>query len=302
MSEITLAVSAKAAVELFNTLQSTFTFSKSDSANFGPFSASYSLAVHLQNGSFTLNNGGTVEVQHMQVVWDTLKAQVCFNLPGFCIGGFCIIPNPFGGCIVSLPKFCIGGPICIGPDLSGLVSDVVDFQSGILPLYYVDPQRAPGITDLAAEFAGHSNQWKIFLNPTNVAVDPVDIPATIENLIENLIKNAIENAFSFIPSWAFDLLFDLLGPLLDLFSSLLGIVGPINDWLENLLFNQFGILTALETAIADYFASQHPIWQFEDPYPILPASNGLIPVKIPVRSLAVTIDASEMVVSADIGP
>jgi hypothetical protein len=301
MSEINLAVSGKAATELFNTLQSTFTFSKSDSGNFGPFSASYSVALHLQNGSFTLNNDGTVEVQHMQIVWDTLTAQVCFNLPGFCIGGFCIIPTPFG-CALHFPKFCIGGPICIGPDLSGLVSDVVDFKCGVVPRYFIDPQRAPGITDLAAEFAGHSNQWQIFLDPTNVALDPVDIPATIDNLIENLIKNAIENAFSFIPSWAFDLLFDLLGPLLDLFTSLLGIVGPINDWLENLLFNQFGLLSAVETAIADYFANKYPIWQFEDPYPILPASNGLIPVKIPVRSLAVTIDASEMIVSADVGP
>src|SRR5579872_675610 len=185
MSHITLAASANAFTQLFNALRDNFTFSKSDSANFGPFSASYSVALHLENGNIQLNDDNTVEVKDVDIVFDTLKVQVCFNLPGFCVGGFCIIPDPWNGCLVSFPGFCIGGPICAPLDLSGLVSEISDIQAGLTPRYFVDPARLPGWSDLDAEFNGHPNKWRIFIDPVWVHVDPIDIPASIGNLLEN---------------------------------------------------------------------------------------------------------------------
>jgi hypothetical protein len=301
MSDITIAASANAFTELFNTIRDGFTFSKSDSGSFGPFSASYSVAMHLEGGSIQLNNDDTVEIKHLQIVWDTLKVQVCFNLPGFCIGGWCIIPDPWNGCLVGVPKICIGGPICVPLDLSGLVSEVNDLKANLNPVYYVDPARLPGQSDLDAEFAGHPNKWRIFLNPVFVHVDPIDIPATIANVIENIVKQAIENMFPILPGFIVDALLAAIGPILDLVKSLLGIVGEINDWLTDLLMNTFDLLGIIETAIADYFASKTPIYEFEDPYPILDAAPGLIPVKIPIRNLASHVDAQEMIVTADVG-
>jgi hypothetical protein len=302
MSHVTIAASSNAFVQLFNALRDNFTFSKSDSGNFGPFSASYSIAFHLENGSIALHDDNTVEVKHVKVVWDSLTLNVCFNVPGFCIPSFCIVPDPWNGCLVGFPGFCVGGPICAPLNLSGLVSDVSELSARLKPVYYVDPARLPGWSDLDAEFNGHPNKWKIFVDPVFVHVDPIDVPATVANVLENLVKDAINNMIpGWVPGWAKDLIWALIGPVLDLVKGILGIVGSIEDWLSDLLNSVFDLLGILETAIADYFASKYPIFAFEDPYPILAASAGLIPVKIPIRNLTATVNSKEMVVLADVG-
>lgn len=301
MSDLILAVSAKAATQLFNQVRNTFTFSKSGSGSWGPFSASYSIALHLSGGTFTLNNNNTVEIQNLEIVWDTLSAQVCFNLPQVCVGGWCIVPTPWG-CAVRLPKLCTPGSLCIGPDLIGIVdSKVEEIDAGVVTKYFVSPQRTPGQSDLDAEFAGYSNQWQIYLNPTYVLVDPIDFGPTIDNIIEQALNDALASALSFLPSWAVDLIMDILGPVLQLIADAIGIVGDIGEWFQSLFNNLFGIPALIETAIAQYFANEYPIWSFEDPYPILPSSGGLIPVKIPIRNLQLTIDSAEMVAQANIG-
>src|SRR5262245_46020903 len=120
MSHITVAASAKAFKQLFAVAEAGLTLTKSDSADFGPFSASYSVKLHLTGGTIQLNDDNTIEVQNIDIVFDTLDFKLCLDLPGFCIGGFCIVPDPWNGCLVSFPGFCIGGPICIDLDLSGL--------------------------------------------------------------------------------------------------------------------------------------------------------------------------------------
>jgi hypothetical protein len=302
MSDVTIAASANAFEQLFNTLRDNFTFSKSDSANFGPFSASYSIALHLEGGTLTLNDDNTIEVQDVDVVWDTLKVEVCFDLPGWCVPSFCIVPDPWNGCLVGFPGFCLGGPVCAPLDLSGLVSEISDIKASLAPTYYVDPARLSGWSDLDAEFNGHPNKWRIFIDPEWVHVDPIDIPASVADLLENAVKDAIDNAIpSWVPDVVKDILWALIGPILDLITSVLGIVGDITEWLSNLLGTLFDLLGAIETAVADYFASQYPIYEFEDPYPVLPAEPGLIPVKIPIRNLTATVDSHEMVVLADVG-
>src|SRR5215208_666815 len=124
MSHITIAASEKAFEQLFKAVRDNFTVAKSDSGSFGPFSASYSIKLHLDGGSIQLNNDGTIEVANVDVVFDILTVQVCFELPGFSIPSFCIIPDPWNGCLVGFPGFSIGGPICIPLNLSGLVSEI----------------------------------------------------------------------------------------------------------------------------------------------------------------------------------
>jgi hypothetical protein len=302
MNDITLAASANAFKQLFNVLVDNFTFSKSDSGSFGPFSASYSVALHLEDGTLTLNDDGTIQVQDLDIVWDTLALQVCFNLSIPCFGGWCIVPDPWNGCLVSLPEICINIPLCIPLDLSGLVSEITDIKASLLAKYFIDPGRLAGWTDLDAEFNGKPNKWQIFIDPAWVNINPIDIPDSIENIFENAVKDAINSLLpSWLPDWAKDLIWDIIGPILDLITGLLGIVGSLADFIENLLDNSFNLLADLETAVADYFASQYPIYEFEDPYPVLPASGGLIPVKIPIRNLTSTVNSKEMIVLADVG-
>jgi len=302
MNHITIAASEKAFEQLFKAVRDNFIVSKSDSRNFGPFSASYSIKLHLAGGNIQLNNDGTIEIKTVDVVFDILKVKVCFDLPGFCIPSFCIIPDPWNGCLVGFPGFCIGGPICIPLDLSGLVSEINDIKAHLNPKYFIDPGRLPTWSDLDAEFAGKPNKWQIYIDPDWVSVDPIDIPASIGNIVENILKNAINNLFpSWLPGWAKDLIWAFLGPLLDMLKSVLGFLDNFEDFLQDLLGNTFDILGFIETAVADYFASQYPIYQFEDPYPVLPQSGTLIPVKIPLRNLTATVNTNEMIVLADVG-
>lgn len=301
MSHITLAASEKAFGKLFDTVVNNFSWSKSDSKDFGPFSASYSLKLHLKDGSLSLHDDNTFEVQNLDIVFDTLKAQICFELPGICVGGWCIIPDPWNGCLVSLPKVCIGGPICAPIDLSGLVSEISDVKASLVPKYYVDPARTPSESDLDAEYANHPNKWQIFINPAWVHVDIIDIPDTAANVLEQAVKNAIDNMLWFLPDWAKDLIWALIGPVVDLIISVLGIIGEISDWISDLLGKQFDIIGLIETAVSQYFASQYPIYELEDPFPILPKTGILIPVKIPIRNLAAKINSKEMIVQAEVG-
>jgi hypothetical protein len=302
MSHVTIAASSNAFTQLFHAVRDNFHFSKSDTGAFGPFSASYAIAVHLENGNLALNDDNTIEATHVKVVWDTLKVEVCFDLPGFSIPSFCIVPDPWNGCLVGFPGLSIGGPICAPLDLSGLVSEVSDLKARLVPVYYVDPARLPAWSDLDAEINGHPNKWRIFIDPVLVHVDPINVPATVANILENIVKNAIDNMFpSWVPGWAKDLIWALIGPILDLVKLILGIVGSIEEWLSDLLNNLFDLLGIIETAIADYFAAQYPIYEFEDPYPIMDWSGGLIPVKIPIRNLTAIVNSKEMVVLADVG-
>jgi hypothetical protein len=199
MSHMTVAASAKAFEQMFALVVNNFKVSKANSGNWGPLSWSYDIQIHLQGGSIQLNNNDTVEVQDLDIVFDKLKFQVCFNLPGFCVGGQCIIPDPFGGCLVSLPHICIGGPLCLPLDLSGLTSEIENVTASLVPKYWVDPMRPPGISDLTAEFMNKSNEWRIYLDPQLVDVLPINVAATIGNIIENAFKQAIEDAFSWVP-------------------------------------------------------------------------------------------------------
>lgn len=302
MSHVTIAASEEAFAQLFNVLRDNFTFSKSDSGSFGPFSASYSLALHLEGGSVQLNNDGTIQINTTDIVFDTLSVQVCFNLPGFCIPSFCIVPDPWNGCLVGFPGFCIGGPICLPLDLSGLVTEINEIRARLKAKYLVDPGRLPAWSDLDAEFNGKPNKWQIYIDPDWVSIDPIDIPASIGNIVENLLEDAIEAAFpSWLPGWAKDLIWAFFGPLLGMLQGILGFLDTFEDFLQDLLGDTFDILGFIETAIADYLANQYPIYQFEDPYPLLPQSGILIPVKIPLRNLAATVNTDEMIVTADVG-
>jgi hypothetical protein len=300
MSDLTVATSASTFAELFTLVRDGFAFAAADSDNFGPFSASYSVALHLENGSVQLNDDGTVEITALDIVWDTLKVEVCFNFPGFTIPGFCVIPDPWNGCLVGIPDIHIGGPICIPLDLSGLVSEISTVRAHLETRYFVDPARPPGLTDLQAEVAGTPNKWQVFIAPDFVSVDPIDIPASIGNLFENLIEEAIEDL---LPDWIPDLvknvLMALLQPVVEIVKAVLDVFDSVEDFLQDLIGEKFDLLGQIETVIAQYFASQYPI-EFEDPYPIL-EDGPLIPVKIPLRDLKVDVNSKEMIITGDIG-
>ncbi len=301
MNHFTIASSEAAFRQLFKLLRDNFSFSDSGGDNFGPFSASYEIAFHLEKGTIKLNNDGTIEVEALDIVWDTLRVEVCFDLPGIHIPGFCIIPDPWNGCLVGVPSINIGGPICIPLDMSGLVSEISEIRARLNAIYFIDPGRLTSWSDLEAEINGKPNMWQIFIDPEFVSVDPIDVPHTIGNIFENLVEDAIRDMLpGGLFGWVVDLVFELLGPIIDLITSALDIVDTIEDFIQDLLGDLFGFLTLIETVVADHFAKKYPILKFEDPYPIL-TDGSLIPVKIPLRDLKVNVNTNEMIITGDVG-
>ena len=304
MSHFTVAASERAFRELFSVLRDSFTFSSSDSADFGPFSASYSVALHLEGGTVDLRNNNTVSISELDIKWDTLTAGIGFDIPEICVGGWCIIPNPFDGCLVRLPRVCLFSAdpdVSISLDLSGIVTSEVSLTAAPVVNYRVDPARLPGMSDLDAEDADIPNLWQVFIDPVTVDIDVFDIADIVGDLLEDAVDAVIDGLLGPLPGWAKDLIRAILGPVIDLIRAILDLPDDIGEWLSDLLGVSLGLFNIIVNAVADYFAAQNPIVQFEDPYPILPASGGLIPVKIPVRNLTVQVDDDEMTLGADVG-
>lgn len=303
MSQIVAATSEKAFRELFSELRDNFTFSNSESASFGPFSASYSIAMHLENGNVDLQNGNKIAIKELDIKWDTLEAGVGFDIPEICIGGWCIIPSPWG-CALRFPEICIfssNPDIDITLDLSGIITSEISASASPVVKYRIDPARPPSMSNLDAEDAGIPNKWQLFIDPQTVDIDVFDIADIIGDLLENAVRTVIEDILFFLPGFVIDIIWAILGPVIDLIRSILDITDDIAEWFSELLGVSLGLFNAILTFVADYFAKQCPLFEFEDPFPILPYSSGLIPVKIPIKDVVVQVDDKEMTLEANVG-
>lgn len=303
MSQIVAATSEKAFRELFSELRDNFTFSNSESASFGPFSASYSIAMHLENGNVDLQNGNKIAIKELDIKWDTLEAGVGFDIPEICIGGWCIIPSPWG-CALRFPEICIfssNPDIDITLDLSGIITSEISASASPVVKYRIDPARPPSMSNLDAEDAGIPNKWQLFIDPQTVDIDVFDIADIIGDLLENAVRTVIEDILFFLPGFVIDIIWAILGPVIDLIRSILDITDDIAEWFSELLGVSLGLFNAILTFVADYFAKQYPLFEFEDPFPILPYSSGLIPVKIPIKDVVVQVDDKEMTLEANVG-
>jgi hypothetical protein len=306
VSHLVVAASEEAVKELFQVVRDTLKLERSDSGTFGPLTASYDVALHLEDGSIELNDDNSISIAELDIKWDRLKLCVGVDIPGFCIGGFCIIPIPFDGCLVRAPEICLfeGNPdfeLCL--DLSGVITSEVSVRARPVVRYRVDPNRTPAMTDLDAQDASVPNKWQLFLDPVTVDVDIIDIADTVGDLIEQAIDNFIDGVLGPLPGWAKDLVRAILGPLDDLIRELLDIGDDIDEWLTNLLGVSLGLLDTIINAVTDYLANQQPLFEFEDPLEILEADPAppLTPVKIPIRDVAAAINSAELVVEANVG-
>jgi len=216
------------------------------------------VALHLDDGTIQLNDDNTVEVKDVDIVFDTLKVQVCFDLPGFSIPSFCLVPDPWNGCLVVFPGSASGA------DLRSTGSERLVRRSPTSKRIL-----RPSIMSIRLAIrVGRTWMPSSTAIPTNGAFSLTRFGArgshrhsgTVGNLLENAVKDAVNNLFpSWLPGWAKDLVWAFLGPILDLIKGLLGIVGEINDFISNLLGNLFDLLGLIETAVADYFANQYPL-------------------------------------------
>ncbi len=306
MADFTVAASEETFEELFARVRDNTAASTSGSADLGPFSVSWAAGFRLEGGDVDLQADGTVRISELDVVYDPLSLTLGIDIPRICVGGFCIIPNPFGGCLVRAPRICIFSAdpdISLPLDIGGLVTSEISGAFRVRTRYFVDPGRLPSMTDLDAEDAGVPNLWQFLLDPVWLDIDLIDISDTVGNILDAAIDNAVDGLLGWLPGWARDLIKAILGPIVDLVRAILDIADDIDEWLSNLLGVSIGLFDFVLTVVADYFANRNPIFEFEDPYPVLDYTGPvpLIPVKIPMRNVGVAVNDDEMILSADVG-
>lgn len=68
------------------------------------------------------------------------------------------------------------------------------------------------------------------------------------------------------------------------------------------MIGQIGIFSALLNALYDYIALLIPAaFELADPFTVMEQEGGLIPVKIPIEFIGVSVDSHEMVIQGDVG-
>ncbi|HEX2764244.1 MAG TPA: hypothetical protein VHM92_10455 [Allosphingosinicella sp.] len=310
MPDLQLAVSEEVANRLFEQLRDKFAVSHSDSADLGPFSVGYSVGIKLQHGKIDFQNNNTVLIKELDIVYDPLKLTFGIDIPTVTVGGFCIIPKPWPwhGCLLKAPKitFFSGDPdIEVGLDLGGIIATEVSASCGAKLKHFNDPANA-GMTPWMASAVNHSNKWRVFLEPGYIDIDLIDIADTVGNLIDKLVDAAVDQLLGFLPGWAKDLVKAILGSFTDLIRTILDIPDDIQEWLSNLLGVSLGLFDFAVQMVLEFFADKFPIFEFDDPYPVLPASQGpggssLVPVLVPVLAPGIVVNDDEMVISASVG-
>jgi hypothetical protein len=299
--DLTAAISEKAFKEIYDALLKGFKFSIADSGSWGIFTASYEVQAHLEGGTIDLHPSGSIRVSELDIKWDKLRLVIGIDIPTITIGGFCIIPNPFGGCLVSAPSidlFSASPDISIPIDLSGLLTSEVTFSAIPKSFYGVG--------------SGVPNRWQIAMVPTlPIDLDIIDIADTVGDLFGNLISDAILDLLDALglPDWAIDFIDTILGGIEGIIRDVLDIPDDIGEFLLDLIGN-LGIFQDLIDAISEWIAIT--LFELEDPLEILPANPvptadnpvaPLIPVKIPIEFLGIRVNSggNELIVEGDVG-
>lgn len=304
MAHFTLAVSERTFQRSFDLLKRNLTFAQADQTSFGIFVAGYDVRAHLEGGTIDLRADNTISVKELDIRWDRLRFMLGINIPEICVGGGCInMPWPIPD--ICLPRVCVfsGNPdVSISPDLAALVAQEVSFTGSVVARYFDASLPVPSpdpCAPIRLEPLPSHNQWHIHIDPQTIDVDLFDFPDIVGNLIENTLSNAIR---AIIPGgFVRDIILAIIGGIADFIRFLLDIPDEIDEWLSDLFNVSFGLLDFIGTLILDFFSSCNPIYRIDDPFELLPARDGLIPVRIPLRDLSVRVNDVEMVAEVNIG-
>jgi len=312
MSDLTFAVSEDSVEDIFGLMRDQFDVADSKSEDFGAFSAGYDVAAELRRGSVDLRSPNEARVEELDIHWRRLSASFGVDIPRLCVGEGCVIPNPFGGCILRVPEICLfeaDPDLEFELDLDGLLTSEVTFTADLLVDYLDD--RSPGVSYLRAqeleanrgEDDPHEiDRWGVFIDPEEVDVDIIDIADTVGDLLESALNSAIDTIFAGFDQWVRDAIRSIFGRVIDFVRDLLDIPDDIGEWLSDTLGRSLGLFNVIAEAVADFLLAE-PLIEVEDPYPVLEAepSEPLIPVKVPIEEFGVDVDDDELVVSGSIG-
>lgn len=297
------AVSAATFKKIFTAIVKGFRFSKSGTDRYGPFSINYDVVAYLEGGSLEMQDDGTIVVRELDVRWNKFKLGIGIDIPEISIGGgeVCLMPPypscnvPVVGCrdCVALPSYCFFGDspdITVPIDLSESITSKATFKARIETFYGV--------------CSGMPNRWQIIAVPTLPSdLYIIEIADTVGDLFKNRVKYAIDNLLSSskAPSWAVSLIYKTSGGIDNITRNILNIPEDIGKWFIDIIYRT-GLTKSLLNDLNDYLTSRIPTaFEIEDPLQILKDDGTMIPVKIPIDFIEVSVNSHEIVIKGDIG-
>jgi hypothetical protein len=307
MADLQLAISEAVVRKLFVTARDNFAFSHSDSLDLGPFTVSYSAGVKLKNGDIDFQSNNTVLLKELDIVYDPLSVTFGLDIPRVCVGGFCIIPTPFG-CALRAPRICFfedDPDISATIDLSGIITTEISGTCGI-DLRFV-PEAGAGTPDPWTALANDvTNEWRLHLVPGWLDIDLIDIADSAGNLIDQLIDALVDRVLAPLPGWARGIVKAILHGVTSIIRTILDIGDDIGEWLSNLFNVSLDLFSFVVDEVASYFADKFALFAFPDPFPMLPAESSaigppLVPVLINIVNPSITISDTELVLETSLG-
>ena len=313
MSDVTVAVASALVQSVFRDVIDNFSAEFPGNSGSGNVRLSYDVKFHFRDDAtgtptIELRDDGTIYLHNLKILWDKLELTIDIDIPTRTIGGFCILPNPLGGCLVSAPSITLFGAnpdISIPIALDGFVNSEASIDAGVTTMLWVNPARLPSDSDWDAHAAnpGRASQWQVRLNTPVVNIAPIDLLDTVNDFFHNALNAALANLLSPLPGWARDFIMAVLGGLEWLITSVIGIVGSFSTWLEGQFGVTGGLLGLIETAVAQWAESQFAVPLFEEPLPLMDPdiTANLGPVMLPIFSLQATVSSAEIVLEGSLG-
>lgn len=238
-------------------------------------SAKANIEFHLDNGTIQFQNDNTIRIDELDIKWDKLEATLGIDLPSLCFKA-CV---PFTDICTDLGCLFEGDPdFSIPISIPAIFTTEVSLNASLKTYYSI----------------GTPKEWLVYITPSRVDVDIIDIADTVGDLLDSLLDDAIKTIG--LPDWA-DFLAD---QLVGIVRGLLDIPDDVGEWLQGLIFDTLGIEITIESYVTKWLADKTPIFRLENPVQVVEAEADLIPVNIPILFLSARVNADEMILEADV--
>ncbi|MBA7525596.1 hypothetical protein ES705_17749 [subsurface metagenome] len=254
-----------------------------------PFSVEVDIKASLHSGEIKLFDDGTLKIDKLDIHWDKLNFILNINLDRVCVGGWCLIRDPFWGkCLVRVRKVCA---FSANPD----VRIVVDLSN------FIKSEVSARVKPFLSHF-DDAHEWRCMVEFVGGDVDVFDIEDMTANVVNEAIHDAIRNTIPG-PSIVRDLILTMLGPLDTLVCAICNLSTPddMNEFIEDTLISTFKVRNSIIEAISSTFAQDLYLFRIADNYEIIKATSDLAPVYIPIEDIDIDINSHEMKLSVIIG-
>jgi len=304
MPNIAIALSERSVQAMFSRIRQDFRFSDTDEKQLLLYTLEWDLGVRLENGSLEFLSNDSVMLKELDLIYDPLRLVIGVDLPEITIGGQCIAPSPFG-CLLRLPRWSLfseSPDFSIPLDIGGILRSEVSAKARIRLRRQTENIRPAGMSPHTAHETGLSDHWQVLLDVEPVHLKILDGADIAGELLDSAIDQAIEQLFAPLPGWARSAIRSMLGPMKEVIREILELPDDTQEWFEDNIWFILDLPTLIADALLDYYAEEAPLFEIEDPYPIIGGTAEDLPVLVSIENAAVSVhDNKELVVTARIG-